>query len=105
AGHDVAVYNRTASRADAWMKTYGGGTRATTPAEAARDAEFVCACVGADADVRDVTIGDNGAFGTMAPDAIFIDHTTASAAVARELFDAARARQLHFIDAPVSGGE
>jgi 3-hydroxyisobutyrate dehydrogenase len=104
AGHDVVVYNRTASRAEAWVAQHGG-TRAATPAEAARGAEFVCACVGADNDVREVTVGADGAFHGMAGGAIFIDHTTASAAVARELSEVARERGLAFIDAPVSGGE
>jgi len=104
AGHDVVVFNRTASKADAWVAEYGGRS-AATPREAAADADIVCACVGADHDVRDVTIGDDGAFQAMKADAVFVDHTTASAAVARELYEAARARGLHFIDAPVSGGQ
>jgi 3-hydroxyisobutyrate dehydrogenase len=104
AGHDVVVYNRTASRADAWVAEYGG-QQAATPREAAAGADLVCACVGADADVREVTVGPDGAFHGMRPDAVFVDHTTASAAVARELHEAARARGLHFIDAPVSGGQ
>jgi 3-hydroxyisobutyrate dehydrogenase len=104
AGHDVTVCNRTASRAEAWVANYGG-RQAATPAEAATGAAFVFACVGADDDVREVTIGEHGAFEAMAPDAIFVDHTTASAAVARELHAEARSRGLHFIDAPVSGGE
>ncbi len=104
AGHEVVVYNRTASRAEAWVEKHGG-SRAATPAEAARGAEFVCACVGADADVRDVTIGTDGAFHGMTDGAIFVDHTTASAAVARELSEIARERGLSFVDAPVSGGE
>jgi len=104
AGHDVVVFNRTPSRAEAWVAEYGG-QRAATPREAAAGADIVCACVGADHDVRDVTIGPDGAFHGMQPDAVFVDHTTASAAVARELHEAARARGLHFIDAPVSGGQ
>ncbi|MGV3519247.1 NAD(P)-dependent oxidoreductase [Luteitalea sp.] len=104
AGHDVVVYNRTASRADAWVTEYGG-QQAATPREAAAGADLVCACVGADADVREVTVGPDGAFHGMRADAVFVDHTTASAAVARELHEAARARGLHFIDAPVSGGQ
>ena len=104
AGHDVVVYNRTAAKADAWVAEYGGAA-AGTPREAAADAEIVCACVGADHDVREVTIGPDGAFHGMTPDAVFVDHTTASAAVARELHAAARERGLHFIDAPVSGGQ
>ena len=104
AGHDVVVFNRTASKAEAWVAEYGGRS-AATPREAAADADLVCACVGADHDVRDVTVGDDGAFQAMKADAVFVDHTTASAAVARELHEAARARGLHFIDAPVSGGQ
>jgi 3-hydroxyisobutyrate dehydrogenase len=104
AGHDVCVFNRTSSRAEAWVAEYGGSS-ARTPREAAADADIVCACVGADHDVRDVTVGPDGAFDGMRPDAVFVDHTTASAAVARELHEAARARGLHFIDAPVSGGQ
>jgi 3-hydroxyisobutyrate dehydrogenase len=103
-GHDVTVFNRTASRADAWVAEYGGRA-AGTPREAATDADIVCACVGADHDVREVTIGEAGAFQAMKADAVFVDHTTASAAVARELHEAARRRGLHFIDAPVSGGQ
>jgi 3-hydroxyisobutyrate dehydrogenase len=104
AGHDVCVFNRTSSRADAWVAEYGGSA-AATPREAAADADIVCACVGADHDVREVTVGGDGAFHGMKPDAVFVDHTTASAAVARELHEAARSRGLHFIDAPVSGGQ
>jgi 3-hydroxyisobutyrate dehydrogenase len=104
AGHDVVVFNRTRSRAEAWVAEYGGQL-AATPRDAAADADIVCACVGADRDVRDVTIGPDGAFHGMRPDAVFVDHTTASAAVARELHEAARSRGLHFIDAPVSGGQ
>ncbi|MCC6162279.1 MAG: NAD(P)-dependent oxidoreductase [Acidobacteria bacterium] len=104
AGHDVCVFNRTASRADAWVAEYGGSA-AATPREAAAGAAIVCACVGADHDVRAVTIGEDGAFHGMSPDAVFVDHTTASAAVARELHAAARDRGLHFVDAPVSGGQ
>jgi 3-hydroxyisobutyrate dehydrogenase-like beta-hydroxyacid dehydrogenase len=104
AGHDVTVFNRTTSRAEAWVERYGA-RHAPSPADAAKGAEFVLACVGADQDVREVTIGEQGAFATMDPDAIFVDHTTASAAVARELYAEARSRGLHFIDGPVSGGE
>jgi 3-hydroxyisobutyrate dehydrogenase len=104
AGHDVVVFNRTASKAEAWVAEYGGRS-AATPREAATDADIVCACVGADRDVREVTVGEGGAFHAMRPDAVFVDHTTASAAVARELHGAARAHGVHFIDAPVSGGQ
>jgi 3-hydroxyisobutyrate dehydrogenase len=104
AGHHVVVFNRTRSRAEAWVKEFGGRS-AATPAEAASDAEFVLACVGRDTDVREVTLGENGAFGAMGRGAVFVDHTTASAGLARELAEAARARGFDFIDAPVSGGE
>ena len=100
----MTVYNRTVAKADAWVAAHGGAS-AATPAEAVRDAAFVLACVGADADVREVTIGEAGAFAAMSPEAVFVDHTTASAAVARELYGVARDRQLHFVDAPVSGGQ
>ena len=104
AGHHVTVYNRTTSKAAAWAQEYGGAS-AATPREAAAGAEFVFACVGNDDDLRAVTVAADGAFAGMAPGAVFIDHTTASAEVARELFAAAKTRGLHFIDAPVSGGQ
>ena len=104
AGHHVTVYNRTAAKAAAWAAAYGGST-AATPRAAAAGAEFVFACVGNDDDLRAVTLGADGAFAGMAPGAVFVDHTTASAAIARELHAAARALGLHFIDAPVSGGQ
>jgi 3-hydroxyisobutyrate dehydrogenase-like beta-hydroxyacid dehydrogenase len=104
AGHDVTVYNRTGSRAAAWRDAHGGAT-ATTPAEAADGAEWVFACVGNDDDVREVTLGEHGAFGRLAPGAVFVDHTTASARLARELDAAARERGAHALDAPVSGGQ
>ncbi|MEM6850858.1 MAG: NAD(P)-dependent oxidoreductase [Pseudomonadota bacterium] len=104
AGHDVAVYNRTAARRAAWMELHKG-RQAATPADAAAGAEIVFACVGDDADVRQVTVGPDGAFGAMAPGAVFVDHTTTSAALARELYAAAEERGLHFVDAPVSGGQ
>lgn len=103
-GHDITVYNRTGSKAEAWVAAHGGN-HAPTPAEAARGAEIVFACVGNDDDLRQVTIGPDGAFATMAPGGIFVDHTTTSAEVARELAAAATERGLHFIDAPVSGGQ
>ncbi|MEA3534700.1 NAD(P)-dependent oxidoreductase [Rhizobium sp. CC-YZS058] len=103
-GHELTVFNRTAAKAEAWVAEHGG-RRAATPAEAARDADFVFACVGNDDDLRSVTTGLDGAFETLSADAIFIDNTTASAEVARELDAAARARGAHFIDAPVSGGQ
>ncbi len=104
-GHDVTVYNRTASKAEAWVTAQGGGRTAPTPLEAARDAEFVFSCVGNDDDLRAITIGPNGAFHSMKPGSVFIDHTTSSADVARELSKAATAMGLFFIDAPVSGGQ
>ena len=104
AGHHVTVYNRTAAKAQAWAESYGGAT-AATPREAAQGADFVFACVGNDDDLRSVVLGADGAWAGMAPGAIFVDHTTASAEVARELHAAARGRGLHFIDAPVSGGQ
>jgi len=104
AGHDVTVYNRTADKAARWVKEYGGKS-AATPAEAAAECDLVMACVGRDADVREVTVGRHGAFATMKRDAIFVDHTTASADIARELAEEAHKRGLHFVDAPVSGGE
>ena len=104
AGHTVTVYNRTAAKSAAWVAEYGGAS-APTPAAAATGAEIVFACVGNDDDLRSVTLGDDGAFAALADGAIFVDHTTASAAIARELHAAARARGAHFIDAPVSGGQ
>ncbi len=104
AGHHVTVYNRTASKAQAWVKEYGGAA-AATPQAAAAGAQVVFACVGNDDDLRAVTVGDQGAFHGMGPDTVFVDHTTASAAIAHELHAAARAQGLHFIDAPVSGGQ
>jgi 3-hydroxyisobutyrate dehydrogenase len=104
AGHAVTVYNRTRARSEAWTDKHEGRV-ADTPAAAAKGADFVFACVGDDDDVRAVTVGDDGAFSTMAADAVFVDHTTASAIIARELDAAARERGFHFIDAPVSGGQ
>ena len=104
AGHRVTVYNRTAAKAAAWVAEYGGAS-APTPAQAAQGADFVFACVGNDDDLRAVTTGADGAFAGMKPGAVFVDHTTASAEVARELHAAARERGLHFVDAPVSGGQ
>lgn len=104
AGHRVSVYNRSAAKAQAWVAEHGG-THAPTPAEAAAGAEFVFCCVGNDDDLRAVTLGETGAFAGMAPGAVFVDHTTASAEVARELYAAAATRGLQFVDAPVSGGQ
>ena len=104
AGHEVTVYNRNAARAEAWVAEHGGAM-ATTPREAAADAEFVFSCVGADADLRAVTLGDDGAFAGMTSGAIFVDNTTTSADVAIELHAVAAAAGLGFVDAPVSGGQ
>ena len=104
-GHDLTVYNRSAAKADAWVKEYGTGRTAGTPAEAAQDADFVFCCVGNDKDLRAVTIGKDGAFSGVKKGAIFIDNTTASADVARELDAAATAGGFSFLDAPVSGGQ
>ncbi|WP_395517113.1 NAD(P)-dependent oxidoreductase [Pseudorhizobium flavum] len=103
-GHDVTVYNRTAAKAEEWAKKHGGRS-AATPAEAAKDADFVFTCVGNDDDLRSVTLGDTGAIAGMKAGAILIDNTTASAEVARELADSAKAKGVDFIDAPVSGGQ
>ena len=103
AGHAVTVYNRTPAKAEAWVAEHGHA-RADTPAAAAADADIVFACVGNDADLRSVVLGAHGAFQGMKPGAVFVDHTTASADVARELSAQAQQRGLHFIDAPVSGG-
>jgi 3-hydroxyisobutyrate dehydrogenase len=104
AGHKVTVYNRTAAKAEAWVAQHGGSS-AATPAQAVRDADVVFACVGNDDDLREVTIGDQGAFAGMKQGAIFADHTTASAQVARELYEIAKQRGFDFLDAPVSGGQ
>ena len=104
AGYQVRVYNRTGSRASEWLEKYAGEAFAT-PAEAANGAEFVFACVGNDEDLRQVTTGPDGAFQGMASGSIFVDHTTASADVARALATEAAQRQIGFLDAPVSGGQ
>lgn len=107
-GHEVTVYNRTAAKADEWAKKFGGQGGAktgATPAEAAKDADFVFTCVGNDDDLRSVTLGETGVLAGMKPGAILIDNTTASADVARELAAAATAKNIGFIDAPVSGGQ
>jgi 3-hydroxyisobutyrate dehydrogenase len=104
-GHDLTVYNRTAAKAEAWVKEYGTGRTAPTPADAAKDQDFVFCCVGNDSDLREVTLGPKGAFQAMRKGAIFIDNTTASANIARELYAAAKARGFDFLDAPVSGGQ
>lgn len=104
AGHAVTVYNRTAAKAQAWVAEHGGAS-AGTPRAAAEGAELVFACVGNDDDLRAVTLGQQGAFAGMAPGTVFVDHTTASADVARELHAAGLHHGIHFIDAPVSGGQ
>ena len=104
AGHEVTVYNRTAAKADAWADEHGG-TSARTPAEAATGQDFVMACVGNDDDLRQICLGENGAIAAMAPGTVFVDHTTVSAAVTREMHAEAEKRQVSFVDAPVSGGQ
>lgn len=104
AGHDVTVYNRTTAKAEKWVAQHGGALGAT-PAEAVRGAEIVLSCVGNDDDLREVCTGADGAFGGMDTGALFVDHTTVSAAVTRELYAAAKARGLDFVDAPISGGQ
>jgi 3-hydroxyisobutyrate dehydrogenase len=104
AGHDVTVFNRTAAKAERWVGEHGGRF-AATPALAAEDADFVIACVGRDSDLREVTLGANGAFAAMRKGSVFVDHTTASAEIARELASAADTSGFGFVDAPVSGGE
>ena len=104
AGHDVTVYNRNSGKAGDWVASHGGRA-AATPAAAVVDAEVVFTCVGADADLRAVTLGPDGAFAAMAPGAAFVDHTTVSAEIARELDVAGRAVGIHVLDAPVSGGQ
>ena len=104
AGHDVTVYNRTAEKAEKWVAQYGGSS-AATPREAAAGAEFILACVGNDDDLRSVCLGEDGAFAGMDQGATFVDHTTVSAAVTAELHAAAGEAGLHFVDAPVSGGQ
>jgi len=101
-GHELTVYNRTAAKAEAWVKEYGGGKVAKTPQEAAAGQDFVMMCVGNDNDVRAVA---SAAFPKMGRNTVFVDHTTASAEVARELYQQAQKGGFHFVDAPVSGGE
>ncbi|WP_062226251.1 NAD(P)-dependent oxidoreductase [Aureimonas frigidaquae] len=103
-GHDVAVYNRTAAKAESWAQTYGGRA-AETPRAAAEGADFVFTCVGNDDDVRSVVYGDDGILAGLKPGAILIDNTTASAELARELAEACQAQDAGFLDAPVSGGQ
>ncbi|MEP4198162.1 MAG: NAD(P)-dependent oxidoreductase [Aliishimia sp.] len=104
AGHDVTVFNRTAAKAESWTKSYKGA-HALTPREAAAGAEMVLACVGNDDDLRSVCLGPDGAFAGMAPGTIFVDHTTVSAKVTQELYEAAKEAQISFVDAPISGGQ
>jgi 3-hydroxyisobutyrate dehydrogenase len=103
-GHEVTVYNRTAAKAQAWVKEYGGRS-APTPKEAAQGQDFVMCCVGNDHDLREVTLGANGGFAGVAKGAVFVDHTTASAEIARELYAAGKKGGFDFVDAPVSGGQ
>lgn len=104
AGHQVTVYNRTEAKAKAWVAEFGGA-HAATPREAVAGAQIVFACVGNDEDLRSIVLGDDGAFAGMGAGAIFVDHTTASADVARELYAYARELRLQFVDGPVSGGQ
>ncbi len=103
-GHEVNVYNRTISKSEKWVNEYNGNFF-NTPLKAAEGVDYVFACVGEDKDIRSITIGENGAFHSMRKDSIFVDHTTASADVARELNKIAKQRDLQFLDAPVSGGQ
>ncbi|MEL6588188.1 MAG: NAD(P)-dependent oxidoreductase, partial [Pseudomonadota bacterium] len=104
AGHDVTVYNRTTAKAEKWAAEYGGAF-AKTPAEAASGQDFVMACVGNDDDLREVCTGNTGAIAAMTAGSVFVDHTTVSAAVTRDMYAAADAVQVSFVDAPVSGGQ
>ena len=104
AGHNVTVYNRTTSKADKWITEYKG-SKADTPAEATKDAEYIFTCVGNDEDLKEVTFGDNGAFKTIKKGSIYIDNTTASATIAREIYVYAKKNDFGSLDAPVSGGQ
>lgn len=104
AGHEVTVFNRTTAKAEAWVQQHGG-SHGNTPAEAARGAQMVMACVGNDDDLRSVCLGPDGAFEAMSQGSIFVDHTTVSAAVTAELYAAAKDKGIAFVDAPVSGGQ
>ncbi|SDI03260.1 NAD(P)-dependent oxidoreductase [Lutimaribacter saemankumensis] len=104
AGHEVCVYNRTPAKAEKWVAEHGGSS-AATPREAAEGAEFVMACVGNDDDLRSVVLGDDGALAGMAEGTVFVDHTTVSAKVTAELYEAAKGQGVGFVDAPVSGGQ
>ncbi len=104
AGHDVTVYNRTKAKAEKWTQTYKGKI-ADTPMEVAKDSDFIFTCVGNDNDLREVTLGDKGLFKTAKKGAVYVDNTTASAEIARELFKEAKKKGFDFLDAPVSGGQ
>src|SRR5580698_2036546 len=103
-GHEVTVYNRTAAKSEKWVAQFGGKS-AATPKAAAQGQDFVMCCVGNDNDLREVTLGKDGAFQAMGKGTVFVDHTTASAEIARELFDSAKKSGFEFVDAPVSGGQ
>ena len=103
-GHNVTVYNRTASKADKWLSEYKG-QKADTPAKAAAGADFIFTCVGNDKDLREVTFGETGIFKTIKKGAVYIDNTTASATIAREIYDYSKKNNFGFLDAPVSGGQ
>ena len=104
AGHNVTVFNRTTSKADKWLKEYKG-SKADTPAKASENTDFVFTCVGNDNDLREVTYGDNGIFKTINQGSVYIDNTTASATIAREIYDYSKKNKYGFLDAPVSGGQ
>ena len=104
AGHSMTVYNRTAAKAEKWVKE-NGGKFALTPKEASKDSDFIFCCVGNDNDLKEVTLGENGAFHSIKKGSVFIDNTTASAKIARELFKTAQEKGFAFLDAPVSGGQ
>ena len=103
-GHDVTVFNRTTSKAEKWVKEYKGKL-AKTPREAAKDCDFIFTCVGNDNDLREVTLGENGLFKSAKKNSVYVDNTTASAEIARELYKKAKSSNFHFLDAPVSGGQ
>ena len=104
AGHNVTIYNRTVSKADKWLSEYKG-KKADTPAKATDGAEYIFTCVGNDNDLREVTFGDHGIFKTIKKNAVYIDNTTASATIAREIYDYSKKKDFGFLDAPVSGGQ
>ena len=103
-GHNVTVFNRTQSKADKWIKEFNG-EKADTPAKAAAGADFIFTCVGNDNDLREVTFGENGIFKTIKDGSVYIDNTTASATIAREIYDYSKKNNFGFLDAPVSGGQ